>query len=116
MTASEYCRKVSGDGISAAETLAKGRQSFKTCQAFDAIALANAVQCKDCLLFDILDRHEALDGRDTASQIASASATSFLLLLTYGLTKLRGHQARSVAHRLQLARPVMGARACLHAD
>lgn len=35
-------------------------------------ALANAVQCKDCLLFDVL--------------IASASAASFLLLLTYGFT------------------------------
>jgi len=37
-------------------------------------ALANAVQCKDRLLFHILDRTKRIDGRDTASQIASASA------------------------------------------
>ncbi len=37
---------------------------------------------------DSLRHHQAIgsDGRATASQIASASAASFFLLLTYGLT------------------------------
>ncbi len=51
----------------------------------DEAALARA-QRQYPLLLDVLDRHEPHVGQLTGSQIASASATSFLLLLTYGLT------------------------------
>jgi hypothetical protein len=55
-------------------------------------------------------------GRTTASQIASASAASFLFVLTKGLHVLGRDEPHLVAEGLQLPRPVVRARAGLDAD
>ena len=50
-------------------------------------SLLHSVKCENGLLLDIFDGTKRMFGRPTASQIASASAKSFLFVLTYGLTK-----------------------------
>ena len=49
-------------------------------------ALPRSVQRQHRLLLAVLDRTKRMFGRLTASQIASASAASFLLVFTYGFT------------------------------
>jgi hypothetical protein len=56
-----------------------------------------------------------IDGRATASQIASAGRV-VLVALHVRLDELRSHQANGVAQDLQLARPVVRARTGLHTD
>ena len=55
-------------------------------------------------------------GRATASQIASASLRSFLLVFTYGLTNCGAMSLHLVAQLDELARPVVRAAAGFHPD
>ena len=55
-------------------------------------------------------------GRATASQMASASAASFLFVFTYGLTNWGAISFDGVPEAFQLARPMVGTAACFHAD
>jgi hypothetical protein len=54
-------------------------------------------------------------GRPTASQIASASATSFLFAFTYGFTNCGAHQPYGVPEALERTARVVGTRARFHA-
>ena len=69
--------------------------------------MARAMKHQTTLLLGRLGRDERILALVTASQIASASAASFLLPFDVGLHVGRRHQAYGVTKLLKLARPMM---------